>query len=95
MSTTLHDAAFADKVDCVTLLDRAQPVCDGDGRSALGSSVESILDYTFTVTVESGSGLIEQENGRISEQGTRNSNSLCKRMLESDPSSKEHEYVRF
>lgn len=78
MSTTLHDTTFTDKVNLVALLDRAESVCNGDGGSALCSSVKSILNDTFTVTVEGRGSLIEQENGRISEQGTGNSNSFCK-----------------
>jgi hypothetical protein len=63
-------------VDLIALLDRTKSVSNGDGRSALGGSVESVLNYTFTVTVEGGSSFIEQQDRRIAEQGTGNSDSL-------------------
>jgi hypothetical protein len=72
----LHDTTLADKVDLIALLDRAESVGDGDGRSALGGPVESILNNTFTVTVERGSSFVEQQDRRVAEQGTGNGDSF-------------------
>jgi hypothetical protein len=73
----LHDTTLADEVNLIALLDRAESMGDGDGRSALGSSVESVLNNTLTVTVEGGSSFVEQQNRRVPEQGTGNGDSFC------------------
>lgn len=79
MGTALDDPALADKVNLVALLNRAQAMCDRDGRSALGSAVEGVLDDTFAVAVQGRGRLVQQEDRRVSEKSTSNRNTFCKK----------------
>src|ERR1700749_2975709 len=61
VGSTLHDSSLTDKVNFVTLLDRAQPMRDRNGRSTRCGSIESVLDYTFAIAVKGGGSFVQKE----------------------------------
>ena len=70
MSSTFNDAPFRYKVNSVALLYGCEPVSNRDGGTILCSGIESILNYSFAVTIESGGGFVKQQYGRVSDQST-------------------------
>lgn len=60
MCAALHDSALTNKVNLVALLDRAQTMGNGDGRSTLGGSVQGVLDDTLTIAVQGRCRLVQQ-----------------------------------
>jgi hypothetical protein len=58
MGTAFDDSAFTDKVDLVAFLNCAETMSDGDCRSSLGSTIESVLHHTLAVAVQRGSSLV-------------------------------------
>lgn len=76
MGTTFDDPAFADKVDSVAFLDRAQTVSNRNGGSSLGGTVKSVLDDTFAVAVQCRGGLVQQQDGWVSQESTSDSDTF-------------------
>lgn len=73
MRSRLGDATLVEEVDAVRLLDRRQPVRDGNRRSALGGVVESSLDDLLRGRVEGRGGLVEKKHPRVSDERPGNS----------------------
>lgn len=76
MRPRLADRTVLDEVDAVGILNGRQPMCDGDRRPALRSNVQCRLHDLLRVGVESGGGLVEQENLRVTEQCTGDSDTF-------------------
>ena len=68
MSTMLDDDTFVNHVNHISVLDRAQPMCDCYGGPALCSGIKSRLDHLLAFTVESRCCFIKEENFGIAEQ---------------------------
>jgi len=56
MSTRLDNLALLHEVDLVALLDSAETVRDRDRGTTLGRPIQRVLNDSFTVAVEGGSG---------------------------------------
>jgi hypothetical protein len=60
VATVLHDLALVKHVDDISVLDRAEAMCNSNRRAPLGSRVEGILDNAFRGRVECRGGFVEQ-----------------------------------
>jgi hypothetical protein len=60
VATILHDLALVKHVDDISVLDRAEAMCNSNRRASLGSRVECILDNAFRGRVECRGGFVEQ-----------------------------------
>src|SRR5512144_1210092 len=77
MGPVLHHAAAVEHEDLIGMRDRRQPMRDDEHRSASEQSVDRLLDETLGLRVERGGRLIENEDRRIDEQGTRDREALA------------------
>ena len=61
---------FVDDVDDVGILDGGEAMGNGDGGAGLHQAVEGFLHQVLAFGVEGGCGLIEDEDGRVFEDGS-------------------------
>ena len=54
--------------DAVVVLDRGQPVGDGQGRAAMGQLFEALAYEDLTLVVQRAGGLVQNEDGRVLEE---------------------------
>ena len=73
----LDDAAFVQDDDLVGVLDGAEAVGDGDGGAAGHELLEGLLDAALGLGVERGGGLVEDEDGRVLEDGAGDADALA------------------
>ena len=59
VSALFDHAAFVDGAYLVRVLDRAEPMSDDNACSALLSSVQSVLDHLFRLTVQGRSRFVQ------------------------------------
>ena len=71
------DFSFVEDADFVGVLDGAQTVCDGDGRAGLHQSFERFLHETFRFGVEGRGRFVEDEDGRVFEDGASDADALA------------------
>jgi hypothetical protein len=60
VASELYDLALVKHVDDISVLDRAEAMCNSNRRASLGSRVEGVLDDAFRGGVECRGGFIEQ-----------------------------------
>lgn len=65
MGTAFYDLPLMDDIDHVGVLDGGQAVGNGNSGPGLHQFEKRILHKTLALGVESGSGLIKNEDGRI------------------------------
>ena len=65
----LHDLALVEDVDFVGMLDGRQAVCNGYGGARLHEVLQCLLDQSLGLGVEGRGGLVEDEDGRIFQDG--------------------------
>lgn len=76
MLAAFHDFAFVDDVYDVGMFDGGEAMSYGDGGAALHQAVESLLYQVFAFCVESGSGLIQDENRGVLQDGSSDADAL-------------------
>ena len=69
MGTGLNNAAFMHDAYYVGVLYGRQPVSNNHGRAVAHQSVKSLLHKFFALAVKCRGGLVENEDGRILEDG--------------------------
>ena len=72
----LHHAAAPENEEDVTVSDRTQSMGNHDRRPSLHSFVQSLLHDLLTVLVQSGRGLVQDQNTWLLDQGASDGNSL-------------------
>ena len=71
MSPLFGDTTVFQDDDTIGVLNRGEPVGDGDDSAALLKLVEGLLDQFFRFGVEGGHCLVEQEDARIFQNRAR------------------------
>ncbi len=65
----LNNPPLIEDVNHIRLLDRTQPMSDGDGSPTLGRRVERRLHHFFRLRVQSRRGFVEEEDLGVAEEG--------------------------
>ncbi len=76
MGAALHDLARFQHDDLVGIGHGAQAVGDGDHGAPLARAVQRILNFVFRFTVQRRCRLVQQQDGRVFQQGARNADAL-------------------
>lgn len=76
MRALLDDAAGRHDDNVVCIPNGRQAMSNGDSRTTGSGSLQSSLDDTFRLGVESGGCLVEEQNLGVGDNGTRNSDAL-------------------
>ena len=71
------DAAFFHDDDDVGVANRGQAVRDDEGRAALAQGVHGLLDVHLGAGIDRRGGLVEDEQRRLSQEGTRDGDELA------------------
>ena len=71
MATLLHDPSSIKHHDPIHGAKGREPVCNGNDRAVLAESPERVLNQCFALTVQGACGLIQNQNGRILDEGPR------------------------
>ena len=77
MGTGLDEATTVEHHDPVGGFDGGQAMGDDEGGAALTQGVERLLDFAFGVGVQRGGGFIENQDGRVLEQGAGDGDALA------------------
>ena len=77
MAAALHDSAVVDHADLVGLGDRRQAVGDDNGRPPFTQGVQRLLDRLLGLRIEGGRRLVEQDDRRILEKRSSDSDALA------------------
>ena len=77
VSAAFNDASFVEHAYFVGILDGREPVGDGDGGACLHKPVEGFLHQSLALGVEGGSGLVEDKNVGVLEDGTGDADALA------------------
>src|SRR3954465_8504095 len=77
MPSSFHDAALIQNDDLVSANDRAEPVRNDEAGSAREQMAEGALKEGFRYRIYRAGGFVENEDGRICEQGARKANELA------------------
>ena len=72
MCTPFHDASLVEHADFVSILDGAQSVGNSYRRTGLHQSLQCILYQPFALRIEGRGRLIQDQDGRILEDGPGN-----------------------
>ena len=86
VGAAFYDASVMDHTDLIGILDRTQTVGDGYGGTRLHQTLQSILYQTLALGVESRGGFVEDEDGRILQDGTGDADTLTLTARESSSS---------
>ena len=73
----VDDAALVDDEDAVGVADRREAMRDHEGRAALHEPREGVLHGGLALGVESARGLVEEQDRRVLEQGSRDGDPLA------------------
>ncbi len=65
MSATLDYLSFMQHTDLISILDGRETVGNGNSGAGLHQSLQSVLDKTLTLCIESRSCLVKNQNRRI------------------------------
>src|ERR1044071_3796591 len=76
MAAAFEDLPCLDDKDLVGAADGRQPVGDNERRAAFSQIVQSFLDQRFRFAVKARGRLVENEDPRVSEQCSRDSDAL-------------------
>mmetsp|Transcript_41162 Transcript_41162/g.64307 ORF Transcript_41162/g.64307 Transcript_41162/m.64307 type:complete len:368 (-) Transcript_41162:934-2037(-) len=76
MGSLLHYLAALDNRNDVRIADGGQPVCHNNASPANHQAIQSLLDKLLALSIQRACSLVKQEDLRILEQGTSNSNAL-------------------
>ena len=72
----LHDPALVHDDDAIGTFDGGQAVCDDQGGAALHENAEFMLYAALGLVVERCGGLIQDQHGRVGEEGARQCDAL-------------------
>src|SRR5690606_36078842 len=78
----LDDLATDDDEDLVRLTDRAETVGDHEARTALHEPQHRLLDVPLRPRVDAAGRLVEDEDGRVAEDGARDREQLALALAE-------------
>jgi len=70
MAALLHHLAGPYDTNLTTILDRAQSVHNHNTGASLLRVVQRVLDHKLRLSVQGRGGLIQQQNSRLSNQGS-------------------------
>src|SRR6266704_7122981 len=73
---SFRDGSVLEDEDIVGIADRAQAVSDRDHGASLHQALERLDDDPFGFGVERGSRLVEDEDGRVADDGTGDPDAL-------------------
>mgnify|MGYP000687891786 CR=1 FL=1 len=76
MSTPLGDTAILHHQDLIRVLDGSQPVGDGEDRLPLGQGGQGLLDQVLVLRVHAGGGLVQDDDGRVLQNGPGDGDAL-------------------
>src|SRR6476659_3204966 len=76
VGATLDDLAAVEDEDLVGVADGGEPVGDGHRGAALGEVVERLLHGALGAGVEGAGGLVEEQDGRVAQDGPRDRDAL-------------------
>lgn len=76
MRPMLHDPALVENVNHIGLLDRAQPMRNGDGGATLRRGVEGRLHHFLRLRVERRRGFVEEEDLGVAEESAGDGDAL-------------------
>ena len=76
VSSLLHYLSFMEHIYFVGVLDGGEPVGNGHRGARFHESFQRVLHESFALRVECRSGFIENQYGRILQNGTRNAHPL-------------------
>src|SRR5690348_2221291 len=85
MTATLDDAASVDHENLVGVNDGGKPVRDHKDRAAGKQAIDGFLDQPLRFGIERRCRLVEYEDGRIDEEGSRNGDTLSLTARETGP----------
>ena len=69
MGAPLDDAAVLHHQDLIGVLDGGQPVGDGEDGLSFRQGGQGLLDQVFVLRVHAGSGLVQDDDGRVFQDG--------------------------
>lgn len=76
MRTSFHDALVADVENAVAVLDGRQTMRDDEGRAAFQECLNAILQQLLRFGVDGGRCLVQNQDARVTQQGTRKGDQL-------------------
>ena len=76
MAALFDDPALLHDVNAVAVHNVGEAVGDQDDGLFAGQAVDGLQDVVFTLRIHVGSGLVEEVDGRIVEQGARHGQTL-------------------
>jgi L-ascorbate metabolism protein UlaG (beta-lactamase superfamily) len=76
MASAFHDASAFQDEDLVGVPYGGEPVGDDEAGPVFHEAVEGLLDQPFGGVVHAGGGLVEDEDGRVFEQGAGDGEAL-------------------
>src|SRR5688500_9276457 len=74
MRDALHDATALEHEDLRRMLNRREAMGDDEYRASLEQPIDRLLNQPLRLGVEGRRGLVEDENRRVNEEGTRDRN---------------------
>ena len=77
VGSRLDDAALVDDEDAVGVADGGEAVGDEEGGSSLHEGFEGLLDETLALGIEGAGGFVEDEDGRVAEDGACDGDALA------------------
>src|SRR5439155_773757 len=93
VSSAFRNLSVLEHDDAVGPAHGRKPVRDEEGRAALGQSVQGLQQSVFGFDVERAGRLVEDQNGRVLQQGARNRNALALAAGERRPALADHGVV--
>src|SRR5881397_1716407 len=93
VGATLDDLAALEHEDLVGATDRRQAVRDDEGRTPPPQRPQAVLDGCFALRVETGRGLVEDQDPRIGQDGPRDRDALALASRQLHPSLPDHRVV--
>ena len=77
MGALFDDATVVEDDDVVGFEDGVEAVCDGNDGSTLHDAAGGFFEQGFGLGVEAGGGFVEDEDGRVFEEGSGEGETLC------------------
>ena len=77
MGPFFHDFPFIQDQDAIGALNGAEPMRHDEGGAVDHQALQRFLHQPFGLRIQSGGGLVEQENSGILQNGSRNGDTLA------------------
>ena len=93
MGTAFDDLTFFKNHDRVCIADRGKAVRDDKGRAVLHQAIHAVLDVALGAGIDRACRLIQNEDGRLGDRGTRNVEELALSLREVCAVARDHGVV--